>query len=224
MNRMLVVALVAVIVAAVAGSAALAYVWTRPQSVPLTVASGFMLGVIEGNLTTLSSVPGLILAFDASSYANQSTAPSSRLTMHVWTDTFYVAGTQDVEILINMTLSGDFTGNLRPSSLDFTANQTGPDSALNSWPQSQGGANVSFDPSQKVVVVDNGSGTLRATLVGQTGGNARYSFSYQETFKIDARPAYNRFVGLRATVGGLSVPVAVTVLLKVINDAGGIWA
>lgn len=219
MKRTLLLGLVGLVALVVVLAAIFAYALIPPP-VRLTVVEGSAVGVIEGNLTSISSIPGLVLVFEATTYANQSGSASSIVNLRVWTDTYYVAGSGDVEIEVLMNISGRLAANLHPTTVVAAVNQSGPFAVVRSLGP-QAGLNVSFDAAQYITLVDNASGSLSATLVNQ-GGTYNF-FGYSLILLVDARPWYNRFLGFRAGVSGQALSVGVTVLLKIINDAGGIW-
>lgn len=220
MRRLLVLGLAALVVIAVASVSFC--VLTRPSPVPLAVSDGSIIGTIEGNLTGTSTLNELVSYFNATTYANDSTRAASSLRLSMRTETYYDPGEGDVEILIAVNVSGRIAPVLRPSQINLAVNQTGPLCVVETW-GSQSGSNVTFGPGQYITFANNGTGTLTATLVGQ-GGAQEYLVAYSEGFWIHARPQYNRFVGFRANLGGLGIPVGVRILLKVINDNGGTWA
>lgn len=221
MKRTLVLAATLVAAALVVASI-VAYVVTGPPGrIPLQVTDGSTVGAISGNLTDIPSPYPLFLDFTAMTYANETKGVTSTLTLRLHTWTFYNGGCGCVEININATAVGVFASDLHPANLELSANQTGANGTLDTWPSEQSGTNVSFDPGQSFGFY-NGSGVLSAAIRG--GSGPAYRFSYSDRFEVWGRPQYNRFVGFRATVTGpFAVPVSVGILLKIINTNGGTW-
>lgn len=198
------------------------YVVTRPPLlIDLKVTDGSTVGVIEGNLTSYGAPerPALVLDFAATTYANETDGEASTLTIRIHSWTLFDSTCGCVRVNINATVAGLFASDLRPGGLQLEANQTGPNGALQSWAEMQFGTNVSFDPDYSFGFY-NGSGILSGTIVG---GSSR--FSYSDFFDVWGRPWYNRFAGFRATVIGPFTPaVSVSILLKIVNTNGGMWA
>ncbi len=224
MKRILALGLAGLIVVALAASGVVIYVVTRPPALPinLAVSDGSTLGAIEGNFTNITDTrDALVLQFGATVYANQSGVASSKLSIHVWTETYYDAVAGAMYQFDNVTIMGRFASNLRPSGLQLTLNETGPAIGLHTdiLPQ---GANVSFN-SEVVTLYQDGTTNLSATLING-GAAAPFDFGYYTEFNVVWRPWYNHFVGFRATVTGPFTPaVGVGILLKIINTSGGTW-
>lgn len=213
--------LLVAVVLAVAG--AVTYIVTRPPVLtPLAVKEGSTVDSIPWNETTGSNQTDLILDFAATTYANETNGAASTLTLRLHTETMFDSGCGCVQINIYAAAVGSLASALHPASLQLSANQTGPNGTLDSWPSEQLGANVSFDPGQYLGFY-NGSGVLLAAITG--GSGPAYRFSYSDRFEFNGRPEYNRFVGFRATVTGPFTPaVSVGILLKIVNTNGGTWA
>jgi len=205
------------------GTVAAVYGLTRPPA--LIVTDGSIVGVIGGNLTSITDTQhALILLFNATTYANQSAGTVSTLSIHVWTETYYDVAAGDVYVFANVTVVGRFAANLHPSSLQIAVNETGPLILLQSESVRQIGSNVSYNSQQTVNLRDNDTGGLSVSLINGGGAGAFYGFSYSDWFDVTERPWYNHFLGFRATVTGPFTPaIQVGVLLEIINTNGGTW-
>ncbi len=103
------------------------YVLTLPPPIPLTVKDGSATGTIEGNLTTIgSNQTDLVLDFLATTYANQTNGLGSTLTLRLHTYSLYDGGCGCLETNVIASVAGSFAANLRPSTLQFVVNQSGP--------------------------------------------------------------------------------------------------
>lgn len=230
--RRLVLFLVLVVVAVIIIAAASVYVLTTPAPIPLTISDGSVLGLIEGNLTTLGSATNLlILYFNATTYASQSASPTSTLMMQMVTWTYYVGGPEGhyydggyIETTVNVTIRGHFASNLHPSVLRFTISQIGQrktGSLLDyvwSEPAYQAGTNVTFDPNQELWVEGTGSVTGTETCVASGGGGPFFDFAYRDWVDAKGFVGHNRFVSIRATIEGpFSPAISVEAALAIVD-------
>lgn len=222
MKRMLVLAIVALVVVAVAGSAILAYVAMRPQLVPLTVTDGSTVGVIEANFANYTYTNASIIRFfNATTYANRSDGRTSTLTLRLHTSTYYASVLGLVIVEIDAIVQGEFASDLHLNGLNLTCNQTGH-SGEYLW----GYAAPLWEPGPINVSYDRASGppTFTPLLVNQTGKGPFYEFLFPVHVQDQNPLGYNQFVGLRTTVTGAFTPaVSVGILLQLIDIPGGVW-
>ena len=202
------------------------------QGPTLAVTDGSNTGLIDGNLTNVSSLRPLMLNFTATTYANQTTGPASTLVMEVQAGTVYVGGSPGyLEIKIGVTILAHFASDIRPNGLLLASNQTGTAmDAIGFDSGQQAGTNVSFDPQQGYGIGGwgNGSWTAEATPVNEDAGSPYYNFSYTAGYIVWVYMGSDylgseHFVGFRATVEGPFTPAAsVGILVQIINTSGGI--
>lgn len=193
------------------------------QPPALTVAEGYRVGVIRGNLTALSSGNPASPRFDSfasTTYANQSAGPTSILGMTVRTQTWSehpVSGPYwSVVVIANVTITARFARNIHPDHLTLACNGTGNGVRVDSENSFLGGTNVSYDRSQFFGFTTNGSGALTATPVSQGGTEPTYLFTFWDVFRMDAYRYHDGFYGFRATLTGfLLPPIAVEFVLGV---------
>ncbi len=224
MKRKLLLVVAIAVAAAVIVAGASTYLLTRP--VDLAVRDVSTLGVIEGNLTSISSIHPLFSSFNATTYANQSGFPSSSLALRVQAITFYVGPLPGyLETKVMVIVLGHFVANLHPSDLSLTGNQTGTAmDVLEFNSGQQAGTNVSFDPQQDFYGIwGNGSLTAKAAFVNAGGAGIYYDFSYRVGYVLSVYMGSDyfgsdHFAGFHVTVGGGFTPsVGVGILLQIIN-------
>lgn len=227
-RRLLVLVVIGAVVGA--GSGVLVYGLARSRPpVKLSVTTGSSTGVIQGNFTNYSSRNALALNFSATTFANQTSAGESVLAMLVSTETYYDPFAGAVYLYADVNVSGSFASNLGPSSLRFTINETGPLIGLHSY-SPPATTNLSFDSQPYLSLYENQTGNLSATLVNVNRTEPNYAFGLHPApnsggmFEIVWRPAYNHFVGFRASVlGSFNERIQVSVLLEIVDSNGGTW-
>lgn len=216
---LLVLAVAVIVVAAVVS----VYVLTPhvPPPIPLTIRYGSTTGTVPWNMTTGSNQKDLVLDFKATTYANESDGEASVLAMRVYLYALFDSACGCIAIRFNVTATGAFASDLRPTGLELRADLAGPNATRDVTLYGAAGltgTNISFASNQYTYTV-NGSITATATILPQTG--LVYNFSLSDPFQFNAPPAYNRTLGFRATVDGPFVPsVSVGVVLAVIYAPG----
>ncbi len=198
-----------------------------PPPIPLTVSDRSTTGLIEGNLTDISSLNPALLNVTATTYANQTGQPSSTLVLRVETYYFYEGTSPGGRLKVNLAVDalGHFASNLHPNGLQLTANATGGSGdSLYFW-GSQKGVNVTFDPNQYFGVFPGssggaGPGQAYATPVNEGGGtyfDFVYSAAGMEAFEY---LSHNESIGFRVTVSGPFTPsISAGVLLEIVDVA-----
>ncbi len=208
----------------VAGSIVVAYVWSQPRPVELTVADGSTVGSIEGDFVRHGSNDSIIRFFNATTYANESDGRASVLTLRLRTWTFFEAATGMVITDIEVKVEGEFRSNLHVGGLSLSYNQTGCPSAF-AWGYAEPNpVNISYDPaSHQMIYVCNGTAAFTPTLENQTGQGAVYMFVFPALVEDKNPLGYNQSVAFRATVSGDFRPdVSVGILLRIIDVPGGV--
>lgn len=211
------------VVGIVLGAGLAAAVYELTLGPTLSVIDGSIVGVIEGDFTNYSSTAPLSLNFSATTYVNQTAGLASTLTLQLRTWTYYDATAGAEVVNVNLTISGRFASDLQPRNLDLTCNLSGPAITLTSAFWFPNHLNVSYDPNSGISLSGNTSGSQSAGLIGQGGPGPYRFFVYSEKLIAVGRTWWNHFLGLRASVTGLSSQVGVGVLLKVIDVPGGRW-
>jgi hypothetical protein len=189
----------------------------------LALQEAFPIGAVRANFPTTTSTEHPAFGnFTTTTFVNQTSGPSSRLTMTVRAVGFavgYNGAIQHVRFFYDVTVHGTFARNIHPQALLFNGNLTG--SAINidfrnNWDQ---GPNVSSNRQQVFGFWDNGTGALTATLTNGGGPGPLYEFEYGahgESFLMNYK--YTQFVGFRATVTGWMLPpIRVGVLMEISN-------
>ncbi len=209
------------------GSAALAYVVTRPSQsfLKLAVVDGASTGLIEGNFTNITDTQNALVRYsNATTYANQTGGSASTFSMHLWTETYYDSIAGAVYLYANVTVVGQGASNLKPGSFQLAVNETGPLIGLNSESVPTG-LNLSLNPEQSIALYQDGVGSLSGVFTNTGGSESTFNFGFQEWFHIVWRPWYNHFVGFRGSMtGGFTPDIEVGILLELVNTDGGTWA
>ena len=190
---------------------------------PLSIQEAFPIGAVRANFPTTTSTEHPAFGnFTATTYVNQTSGPSSRLTMSVRSEGFAVGynyAIQYVMFFYYVTVRGRFARNVHPQSVVFNGNVTGSAITIdfrNNWDQ---GPNVSSNRQQAFGFWNNGTGALSATLTNGGGPGPFYDFEYGAHGQSDLwNYKYTQFVGFRATVTGWMLPpIRVGVLMEISN-------
>jgi len=197
------------------------FVLSLPPS--LSIKEGSTFGVVRANFPTTTSTEHPVVGnFTATTYANQSSGPSSSLTIQVSSHGFAVGynyALSYVEFFYDIAVIGKFASNLRPGDLQFITNVSGSRIALdffNNWDQ---GPNVSSDRQQTFGFWNNGTGILSASLKDAGRPGAFYEFKYgahgqSELWNYKA----TQFIGFRAIVTGwMMPPINVAIVMEITN-------
>jgi hypothetical protein len=197
------------------------FVVSLPPSLGIT--EGSTLGVVSANFPTTDSKDHLVFGnFTATTYANQTSGPSSHLRMSVHAYGFAVGYNYVLNYVMffyDVSVRGTFARNIHPWALEFRSNLTGSAITLefrNGWDQ---GPNVSSNRQQAIGFWNNGTGTMTATLTNGGGPGSLYQFEYAANGQSDLwNYKARQFIGFRATVTGWMLPpISVGILMKITN-------
>ncbi len=208
------------VIITIAGSAAILF--SLPPSLILT--DGSRSYEVEGNFTAMNSLNPTVWYVNATTYANQTSGLSSILRLQLKAYGFYDGSAHAIQFFSIATVIGKFSPNVHPSGLSITLNETGPlvgvfgyilFPGVNGRP---GSPNLSFDQSQTVGFIGNGTGNLGASLTNQGGSGSQYEFMFFEETDLTYHYLFNHILGIRATVTGwLLPPISVSIVLRIIN-------
>lgn len=237
-QRLLVLAVVGVLLGG--GSAAIVYGLTKPPALAaLVVKDGSITDVLEGDFANYNSAYGFVRYFNATTYANQSSGPTSTLTLRLFTATYAFAGVVHTDMYA--AVQGEFASNLNLTGLTLAYNETGtiwgfyagpqldptnisqypPDWMTNftytniTWP---GSTNVTYNGPPITSAAATGSAALTPALVNETRKGPVYEFAFSAWLWAEYPLVSNGFLGFRATVTGRFTPdVSVGILLQVLD-------
>lgn len=229
--RLLLVVLVASIVIG-----ATLFVVTLPP--PLSIKEGSTSGPILANFpTTTSTLHPAFGNFTATTYANQTSGPSSNLTLkfhsYGWAMGDEYGVIDHVDFFYYISVLGKFAPNLHPGALRLACNVTGSHIATEFHHEIHQGPNVSVNPQQVFAFFDNGTGALTASLANSGGTGPFYAFEYRANGWGTMRYQYTQYLGFRATVTGWMLPaISVSLGFEIRNvprsltlfPAGTAWA
>ncbi len=210
--------IVLVLAAVVAAVTATVFLLSLPP--PLTVREGATVGALLANFPTTNSATNLAQGnFTATTYANETNGPNSRVTLLVHVYGAAVGNNwvmQGVQMFYDVQVVGRFAPNLRIGALQLSFNETasgntielynGPDTASSFYGEQGLEANVSADNQQEVYVSGNGSGGLAATLQNVGGPGPFYAFHYWANGQGYMGSLTPKFLEFRATVAGWMMP------------------
>ncbi len=196
------------------------FVVTLPPS--LSIRESLTRADLLANFPTTNSGSPVLGSYSATTYANQSSGPSSTLTITVHVHAYAVALPSglinNVQLVYDVAVSGKFAPNVRPTALQFACNLTGSNISVdfyNNWDQ---GANVSSDRQQTFGFIGTGSGELTAVLLNGGGPGPFYAFDYGSNGQSMMLYQYPEFIGFHATVTGWLLPaISAGIVLKIQN-------
>ncbi len=182
-----------------------------PSPTPLLVRYASNVGLMEGNLTSVSSGQPLLLDIAATTTASEADGAGSNLTLRLVAWLFYVSASHQVILNVNATAGGVFAPGLHPERVQISANVSASSSSVY-YGAFLWGENVSFGANQYSWFGNGGHGTVTATPTAD-------AFVFSDPTEAFVMPQPSFFLGFNATVSGsFSPPLSVSVLLHVVDE------